>query len=112
MKEQDKTKVLLLSLLMVSICLNYVLSITNIQINHHKEHFLCEDYCSERFGDYNIPQGYYHPDQFFCVKTYDRSINDIIKTTSHELAHVFVHRDNKHFCEIYDEEINFEEAER
>lgn len=57
------------------------------------------DYCDERFKTgYGVPLGFYVPDQYFCVRTYQRSYEEIMKTTAHEISHVFVYRDGEHFC--------------
>lgn len=42
--------------------------------------------------------GYTVYGQYFVIKTSGRSMNDITRTTMHELAHVFDYRDPDHFC--------------
>jgi len=57
------------------------------------------DYCDERFETEGaVPLGFYSPDEYFCVRTYKRSYEEIMKTTAHEIAHIFVYRDGEHFC--------------
>jgi Zn-dependent peptidase ImmA (M78 family) len=46
---------------------------------------------------------YYHED-FFCVITKNRTNENIIRTTVHELAHLLIETDEKHFLERYKEE--------
>ena len=41
--------------------------------------------------------GFYSYDGYFCVVTKDRSLEEITRTTVHELAHLFVHDDPEHF---------------
>jgi len=56
------------------------------------------------FSAYNETQGYngfnYH-NHYFCVITAGRSNKDIIETTIHELAHLLVDSNDKHFMENY-----------
>lgn len=56
-------------------------------------------YCDERFDSVGVPLGFYQPDEYFCVRTYHRSYEEIMKTTAHEISHIFVYRDGEHFCQ-------------
>ena len=42
--------------------------------------------------------GFYSYDGYFCVVTKGRTLEEITKTTIHELGHLFVHEDYDHFC--------------
>jgi Zn-dependent peptidase ImmA (M78 family) len=56
---------------------------------------------------YNISDSakgvYYHKD-FFCVITKNRENKDIIATSVHELAHLLIESDQKHFLDRYNNE--------
>ena len=43
---------------------------------------------------------YYHP-HYFCVITKNRTNAEIMETTIHELAHLLILTDEKHFLERY-----------
>ena len=42
--------------------------------------------------------GFYETGEYFCVWTKNRELSEISRTTFHELAHVFIYRNPKHFC--------------
>ena len=41
--------------------------------------------------------GYYSHDGYFCVETIDRSMDEIMRTTMHELVHVMSEEERAHF---------------
>lgn len=45
-----------------------------------------------------IANGFYSTSGYFCVSTRGRSVEEVTRTTVHELAHFFVDSDYEHFC--------------
>lgn len=39
-------------------------------------------------------------DEYYCVWTKDKSVEEIYNTTNHELLHVLINKNNKHFCGV------------
>lgn len=45
-----------------------------------------------------LANGFYSSSGYFCVSTKGRSVEEVTRTTVHELAHYFVDEDYEHFC--------------
>lgn len=62
------------------------------------DHANCEA-CNMRFNKTNSDSinGVYSPEGYFCVWTSGRSMDDIMRTTTHELVHVMVREERTHF---------------
>ena len=60
----------------------------------------CFDEYNSQFimRDNTKANGFYNYEGFFCVVTKDRTLEEITKTTIHELGHLFVHDNYPHFC--------------
>jgi hypothetical protein len=95
-----KLKILFIIYTILLILLGYLLN-TLINFNHYDNYYfnLTE---FEVFDD--SVSGVYHHNSFFCVITQERTNENIIKTTIHELAHLLILTDEKHFLERYKEE--------
>lgn len=49
--------------------------------------------------DFGNKWGFYNTQGYFCVRTKDRSPEEVAETTFHELAHYYVEEvDRNHFC--------------
>jgi hypothetical protein len=76
----------------IVVCLCVYLMLFN---NDNEEYY----YYNMTYLEENVnANGFYTYDEYFCVVTKDRSMEDISRTTFHELAHVFSMRDYEHFC--------------
>jgi hypothetical protein len=83
-------------LIIAGLCIGQVLA-------HHSPYFkeviiVSQDGFDLEFESHPNANGYVVYGKYFVVKTAGRSMNDIVRTTMHELAHVYDYRDPEHFC--------------
>jgi Zn-dependent peptidase ImmA (M78 family) len=66
-----------------------------IGLNQDKQKIIFDLTINNITGDYS---GFYYHSHYFCVITKDRSKEDIMETTIHELTHYLIDEDYQHFC--------------
>ena len=99
--EQDLTTQLRLNQQLIDGYINYSSDMTKYTIREYYENKcdswrLCE--VKSKSLDYSL-EGIYNTEGFYCVNTKDRSNEEIATTEQHEIAHVLVDEDYKHFCQ-------------
>jgi len=58
-----------------------------------------EDTTQEAIRDSGVLAAYYNEKQdYYCVSTYGRSVEDVVELEIHEACHALIKKEKEHFC--------------